>query len=240
MTEFGWCIAEQQDVPISADRCCLTDGSITIAPSWATARTVRPWPERPADYAYIPPAYLRGTQRTTTPEPGKHFANANDVRTAKVVTAVRTVVKRPSYRQCDQCGATMTARTPRGDPRRFCTIACRRRHQTAVRTARERAEREQRPAPEPKPPHVPKHGTAICRCGKEFRPSMSYGIPQRYCSRSCASIATAERGAERRRRICVTCGATFIRDSSKANQKACSLSCAAKGREQKRRKVQIP
>jgi hypothetical protein len=76
---------------------------------------------------------------------------------------------------------------------------------------------------------------AVCRCGESYRQQTFKGRPQRACSRSCTYLALAERAAAARHRRCIVCLSQFTYLSSHPTQEACSPSCGARLREQRKR-----
>lgn len=54
----AWCIAHQDDVPVTPDRRCPEHGGLAIPPSWSNQHAAYPWPERPDGWSWQPPAEI--------------------------------------------------------------------------------------------------------------------------------------------------------------------------------------
>src|SRR5688500_16987368 len=118
MTVWGFCIEEQADVVIDADRRCLYDHSLTIAPTWGKRTQVwrdgnwSPAIERPEGYVYRAPVF---PEPKLKPEP---VPPAPRKRAKKTPTLTERLLKRPSQRAdpeertCKQCGVLFMAVSP--------------------------------------------------------------------------------------------------------------------------------
>lgn len=128
----GFCLTEKADVPISNERRCLADGSLCIAPSWASKDSAYPWPPRPDGWVYVAKqlqALVRNPQKTDA-ERRKPFTS-KPVEPAHVP---QPVAEKPGAVTCAWCHEAYT-QGPRngGPPRRFCTKICRARASKAAR-----------------------------------------------------------------------------------------------------------
>lgn len=194
MTTYGFCIAEQTDVPATERGRCVNDGDLLIAPSWNLKRPTwtptgwHPHVERPEGHVYTPPAYLTGAP-TPKPEPAP------------------IVLKRPNRppqkgldsRPCRVCAKLFT---PRRREQALCSTPCANaaRRASASKQARIRRARPFVRSLEPIP---------CAACGTPFVPRPN-GPPQRYCSKPCQYRAkNAARALPRPTVACATCGTPF-------------------------------
>lgn len=120
---FGWCLRCNRDVPVDADRRCLTDRAVCIPPSWGS-RTQEwidgawfPDKPKPAGYVYTPPGFL-----TVVAEP-----------------------KPDAPTHCGHCGAALVVQAGGGSPRGYCDTTCKMRANNKAKNARQRERNAARP-----------------------------------------------------------------------------------------------
>lgn len=112
---------------------------------------------------------------------------------------------------CEFCGSTFDARPKNSQMRRegkllrFCSIACRNRHNTNQLRKKE----PQRFLSDPDPASFIK---ACGACGKTFDatpPNPRYDKPHVYCSKACRDIGRGQKSRRRLTKQCKHCGKTF-------------------------------
>lgn len=185
MTVYGFCTAEQADVPISSERRCLTDGSLCIPPSWG--RQTQTW--NGADWV---PARARPEGYVwTPPEPVKTMV-------APVVSVTAT---------CANCRETFERSRVAGIKQMYCSDACKTQLQQVRKEERQKAAAARKRVRVSGP-----IATMTCeRCGGAVPPTGHHGgKPRRFCSKVCAHAhyytntprpTMAERGM-----VCRECG----------------------------------
>ena len=189
---YGFCLAEQDDVPATDRPICATCGYPLIPPRWANHTDPWPWPPRPEGYVYTPPAFLSAPvarkqgnaddlarHRKPAPKKPQHlsaFPSGQATLRRRKQYPRSTLAQRGQV--CDRCGASDV----QAHRDRLCR-PCYRREKW-----------------------VEKHGTAVARpcrwCGKAFTPDDPKGrnFTAGYCSDDCRRARIAQRLRDRRQR----------------------------------------
>lgn len=202
MTAWGFCLRCQTDVPIGADRCCLNDGQLAIAPSWGdhtqTFRDGDWWPHRERTEGYVyRPAVAPLSQTRERESVGAEIDTPRRV-TRRIAKARRSEAARE--RMCRGCGRAFTA-GEKATRQVYCSPVCR----------RTRSQLDPR---------------ACLQCGVVFTPTQSTQVR---CSQVCRERAKNDRqrlltqerlGGER---ACVHCQTTFA--PKQKTQTCCSVTC---------------
>ncbi len=144
MTVEGYCISCRGDVPVNDTRCCLTDGMVTIPPTYG--KRTQTW----VDGTWEP--FIPKPDGYVWKDPGVRDQERQAARTETVSRSVIPVSKPAPKRApkpalspnvtfvCAQCRVKVTKPRQGGKPLRFCGREC---HQKWHNEKRRQAKREQ-------------------------------------------------------------------------------------------------